>query len=539
MHQHLTGMTTHNTQKPRHWYSFGFLPAISMEWQLIIIFATAKLVVHFLTFSNFELHRDAYLYYAQSEHLSWGYFSAPPTTALLGRIATLLFGNTTFGMRFFPALIGALNLVIMGLAVMELGGRKTAITLASLAYLLSPAYLHVNALFQPVSLGQLYWLLSGYLILVMIRRNNPSMWLWIAMVFGLAFLNKYSIVFFCTAFALSLLISRHRSLYLSKYFLMALPVGLAIILPNLLWQYQHNWPVVGHMSELRETQLVHVSMSGFLLEQVMMNAHALVLWTGALLVLLLHKKEQQYRLFGIIYLLVMALLLMGRGKAYYSLGVYPMLFVFGACFTEKYIRKYLKYATGFLVVSMFLGLYFSLSFDGIPFTTFEKAFRKDAFRWEDGVYHDLPQDMADMTGWREIGQTVNDIYRGLGEEERRNCEIFCDHYGQAGAVMFYGKKSHVPQPISFNDNFPSWAPDTLTGEWMIWVHHDEEGGSDPDSLLSTYFRKADLMATIDNPYFRENGTRIYLCESPGEGFRTYYRERMAAMKGRYRKPAGS
>jgi hypothetical protein len=50
---------------------------ISREWQLILFFASVKILFHFLTFSNFELHRDAYLYYAQSEHLAWGYHEVP------------------------------------------------------------------------------------------------------------------------------------------------------------------------------------------------------------------------------------------------------------------------------------------------------------------------------------------------------------------------------------------------------------------------------------------------------------------------------
>ena len=166
------------------------------DWHLIFLFATIKLLLHFITYSNFELHRDAYLYYAQSEHLAWGYIAVPPSIAVIGKFATLIFGNTTFGLRFFPALIGAINMIIIGLAVKELGGKKIAITLANLAYLLSPSYLHVNALFQPVSFNHFYWLLSGYFILIMIRRNDPKIWIWIAITFGLAFLNKYSIVFF-------------------------------------------------------------------------------------------------------------------------------------------------------------------------------------------------------------------------------------------------------------------------------------------------------------------------------------------------------
>jgi len=508
---------------------------ISTDWQLILLFAFLKLLVHILTYSNFELHRDAYLYYAQSQHLAWGYIAVPPSIAVVGKIATSIFGNTVFGLRFFPAVIGAFNIIIIGLAVKELGGKKIAISLASLAFLLSPSYLHANALFQPVSFNQFYWLLSSYLILLLIKRNNPKLWIWLAIVFGLGFLNKYSIVFFYAAFAFSLLISKYRVLYLSRYFLFALAIGFVIILPNLVWQYQHNWPVMMHMAELRETQLVHVQLSDFFISQLLMNTQAILLWVGALLVLLFYKKEAQYRLFAFIYIFIILFIAAGSGKAYYTLGIYPILFVFGAYFIEKYSKKYLGYAFAFLAISMFVVFYFSLSFDGIPFTNFEKATKKEAFRWEDGVMHDIPQDMADMTGWKEIGETVADIYVSLGPENKNNCDIFCDHYGQAGAVMFYGKKANTPQPISFNASFIFWSPDSLSKQYMIVVSEPSENIAEADSTLRGRFEKVVLKKTINNPYFRENGTLIYLCEFPKKETKKSYKDFIGELKNNYRR----
>jgi dolichyl-phosphate-mannose-protein mannosyltransferase len=507
---------------------------ISKEWLLIFILAFTKLLIHIFTFSNFELHRDAYLYYAQSEHLAWGFVAVPPLTAVIGKIATMIFGNTTFAMRFFPALIGVVNVIIIGLMVKNLGGKKIAITFACLAFILSPSFLHSNTLFQPVSFNHFFWLLSGYLILLMIKRNDPKIWVWIGLVFGLGFLNKYSIVFFCVAFAISLLISKHRTLYKSKYFAFALMLGFAIILPNLLWQYQNNWPVLMHMEELRETQLVHVQISDFIIDQFLMNMQAVLLWTAGLLVLLFYKKERKFQLFGFIYIFIFLLLMLGSGKSYYTLGVYPILFVFGAYFFEKYIKKHLIIIFSILVISMFISFYISLSFDGIPFTTFEEAVVKDGFRWEGGDYHDIPQDMADMTGWSEIGQKVSEIYLSLGPENKENCDIFCYHYGQAGAVMFYGKKYDVPQPIAFNGSFVFWSPDSLSKDYMIWVHTDYHSNFKPDSTLPLRFEKVELKATIDNKYFRETPTRIYLCSFPNEFYKEYYKELAKRIKDEYR-----
>jgi len=509
--------------------------SISKEWLLILLLAVLKLLIHLLTFSNFELHRDAYLYYAQSEHLAWGYVAVPPFIAFIGKFATIIFGNTTFALRFFPALIGAVNVVIIGLMVKELGGKKIAIALASLAYVISPSYLHTNALFQPVSFNHFFWLFCGYLILVMINRNDPKIWIWIGLAFGIGFLNKYSIVFFCLAFAIALLNSKYRTLYKSKYFAFALMLGFAIILPNLLWQYQNNWPVLMHMAELRETQLVHVQIPDFIMGQFLMNGQALLLWIGALVILLFYKKEKLYRVFGFIYLFVIILLMLGSGKTYYTLGVYPILFVFGAYFFEKYIKKYMLVAFSFMVMFILFYFYMSLSHDGIPFTTFEKAEKKNAYRWEGGDYHDIPQDMADMTGWSEIGQKVSEIYLNLGSKNKDNCHIFCYHYGQAGAVMFYGKKHNIPEPISFNGSFVFWSPDSLSKDYMIWVHTDYHSDFKPDSTLLQRFEKVELKTTIDNKYFRETPTRIYLCSFPNDYYKDYYKTLAKEVKDEYRK----
>ena len=224
----------------------------------------------------------------------------------------------------------------------------------------------------------------------------------------------------------------------------------------------------------------------------------------------------------------------GSGKAYYTLGIYPILFAFGAYFIEKYVKKYAVLIFSLLVVSMFVASYASLSFDGIPFITPDKINRKEAFRWEDGVNHDIPQDMADMTGWKEIGEEVRSIYLNLGYENRDKCAIYCYNYGQAGAVMFYGKEAGIPQPIAPTGSFIFWAPDSLTKDYVIYIHSDLGNDVNPDIRLPQLFDIVKLMKTIVNPNFRENGTKIYLCESPNEEAKSFYSNMMKELKDKYR-----
>ncbi|MCG8697067.1 MAG: glycosyltransferase family 39 protein, partial [Bacteroidales bacterium] len=427
---------------------------ISNEWFLITGLALIKLLIHLLTNTNYELHRDAFLYYSLGEHLDWGYLSVPPFIAILSKISVVLFGKTVFALRFFPAIIGSLSIVIMAKMVKELNGGRWAIVVAATAFILSPSFLRSNTLFQPVSFNQFFWLLSAYLILKLINSGNPKIWLGIFVVFGIAFLTKYSITFFILSFLLALLLTKHRNFFLSKYFIIGGTIGCIIILPNLLWQYNHNWPVISHMSELQETQFVNVSMSGFFIDQLMMNLPGLFIWLSGLIVVFVLKIERKYILFAYIYLFTVLIILLFRGKSYYTLGLYPILFAIGGYAVEKYYKPYLKYALmAFVLIIATPMLPYSLPlFSHERISELSKNTAEFTNRWEDGKIHHLPQDYADMIAWKELADLVIITYKKLSDTDKRKCLIYADQYCTAGAIFFYGKSHGLPEPISFNDN---------------------------------------------------------------------------------------
>ena len=149
------------------------------EYWVIITFMLANLLIHFSTNTIYELQRDAFLYSALGEHLAWGYHSVPPSIGVFANISRFLFGDTTFALRFFPAVTGACSLLLIGLMVKEMGGNRFAQIIACLAFLTAPSFLRSNSLFQPVSFNQFYWLLISFLVFRLIRNGKPQYWLWI------------------------------------------------------------------------------------------------------------------------------------------------------------------------------------------------------------------------------------------------------------------------------------------------------------------------------------------------------------------------
>ena len=49
-------------------------------------------------------------------------------------------------------------------------------------------------------------------------------------------------------------------------------------------------------------------------------------------------------------------------------------------------------------------------------------------RWEDGKEHLLPQDYADMIGWREMARMVDNVRLKLSSEEWEQTLVICDNY---------------------------------------------------------------------------------------------------------------
>ena len=88
---------------------------------ILAYLASLKLVGHLLTNGNYGYFRDELYYMAAGERLALGYVDFPPFVALVTAFTRLLLGDSTVALRFFPAVAGALVVVLAGLMARELG----------------------------------------------------------------------------------------------------------------------------------------------------------------------------------------------------------------------------------------------------------------------------------------------------------------------------------------------------------------------------------------------------------------------------------
>lgn len=473
-------------------------------WILIVL----KIVLHLIAINKYGFHRDEFLYLVQGNHLMWGYLEVPPFIAVLGKIATGLFGSSIVGIRLFPLLAGVLILWLIGQMVKELGGSTLAILFAGLAFVFSPMFLRVNHLFQPVSFNQLWWVVISYLLIKIINANQSRSWYFLGIAAGLGFLTKYSILFFVFALLFGILLSRHRKWFMRKEFYLAIIIAFIIALPNLIWQYTHDFPIVNHMNELATSQLVNVRPSDFLVEQILFHFSGSIVWVAGLLFLLFSPSMKSYRFFGFGYLFLIAVLLFLSGKSYYSVGIYPVLMAAGGVYFGKLFRERNPiFAVGFALFLFIANL--GIIPYGLPVLSQEKmiAYGKkmidryglDApLRWEDGQVYALPQDYADMHGWEEMVKNVSDFYHGLPDSVRNECILYGGGYSHTATMNFYREKYKLPETYSFNNSFVFWVPDTLDFAFQIEI-------DDRKQTTSRYFGSVELVDSVKNIYAREPG----------------------------------
>ncbi|HSB93603.1 MAG TPA: glycosyltransferase family 39 protein, partial [Flavitalea sp.] len=474
------------------------------------------------------LHRDEFLHLDQGHHIAWGFVSVPPLTSWFAWIIFRL-GGGEFWVKFFPALFGALTMVFTWKIVEELKGKLFACLLATTAVMLS-AILRLNTLFQPNSFDVLSWTLVYYFLVCFINRKDNRFLYCVALAAGFGFLNKYSIVFLLAGLFFALLASPERQLFWRRQTLLSILIGVVIILPNIAWQVQHGWPVIHHMKELTDTQLVNVNRGDFLKEQLLFFLGCCWIFFFTAYGLARNPELKPFRWIGYSYMVTLSLFLYLQAKGYYAIGLYPVLLAVGSVQVEKMLSVgRWKYLRPVLYVSL-IALFIPFIKFAFPVLTPEEIHANDSLyrklgllRWEDGKDHTLPQDFADMVGWKELAQKVDSNYAML--KATGYTLVLTDNYGQAGAINYYSKTPGL-HAVSMNADYINWIPYDMDIRNVILVQ--ESTDDDPGRTRErSFFRSVTFGGELLNPWAREKGTKIYNCIDASQSIGSILKEEAA------------
>jgi len=470
------------------------------------------LLQYFLIDSGYDLHRDEYLHLDQAHHLAWGFQSVPPFTSWISSLIYFL-GNSVFWIKFFPALFGALTIIVVWKAVEELNGSLFAMILSAVCVLFS-ALLRIDMLYQPNSFDVLSWTTFYFIIIKYFKTEKPK-WLYIAaLVFGVGFLNKYNIIFLVIGLLPAIMLTQYRKIFTKKELYFALILGLLIISPNLFWQFRNNFPVVHHLKELTDTQLVNASRADFLKSQLLFVAGSMIVIISSLCAFWFYKPFGKYRVFFWAMIFTLAVFIYFRAKGYYAIGIYPIYISFGSAFLEDILKtgwkKYLRLVLIIGPVLFFCGMYNFAFPNKSPeyIANNPEMYRKyGLLRWEDGKEHLLPQDFADMLGWKELATKVDSVCSELPDLD--NTLILCDNYGQAGAVNYYTKNKKIIAH-SFSADYINWLRFDKKIANVILVKETAYDKDRDRKKEIPLFDSVYLAVQRINRYAREDTISIYL-----------------------------
>jgi Dolichyl-phosphate-mannose-protein mannosyltransferase len=479
---------------------------------IVAAIALSKLILHCVFNNRYGYFRDEFDYMSCGDHLAWGYVDQPPLLPFLVRISRMVLGDSLRSIRFLPALATSLVVVLTAMIAREFGGRGFALVLGAVAVLIAPTYLSGGSLLTTNSLEPLLWMGCVYFALLAIKRD-ARYWLWFGVVAGLGLEEKYSIAVLGFGIVVGLLLTKQRSVLLNKWFWMGGAVAFLIFLPNLVWNLHNDWPFLQLMHNIRASgRDVRLSAFEFFSQQVLL-LHPLTapIWITGVLALLLSPRLKKYRVLGWSYLVAFIVFVALKGKNYYLAPIYPMLFAAGSVIIDNGVvrtrQTWLKPAILVLliaggawlapvVIPVFSVDNFISYMNKLPFKV-----PRSEHSHESAL---LPQHYADQFGWEEMTAMTAQAWSRVPPEEKSDCGIFAQDYGQAGAIDFFGPRYGLPPALSGHQTYFLWGPRNYSGNCMIVLDDRKE-------VLDKLFEHVEYVGSSDNPYALERHIPVFLC----------------------------
>ncbi|MBI5281104.1 MAG: glycosyltransferase family 39 protein [Candidatus Solibacter usitatus] len=410
-------------------------------------FALLKLAVHLLTNGQYGFFRDELCYIAYGRHLDWGYPDGAPAIAWTAWFVHNVLGDSLRALRFLPALAGAGKVLLTGLICIEMGGGSFAVALACLGVTAAPIFLGVDTLFSMNAFEPLFWSGAVLCVLRAIRRGDERWLLWAGVCLGLGLEFKHSTAFFALCLLAGLALGGQRHLFRSGWLWLGAAAAFLLFLPNLIWQYRHDWATYTLLMNVKRTHKnVDLSAAQFLFQQVLMLLPiSLLLWGAGLWQAW---RQTTTRFVTVTYVCFFLLMLAMAAKSYYLAPAYPMLFAAGAVWwaaRPNWAR--IPLAACILAMALFVSPLVLPMLPVEKFIAYQRWTGLEPPKTERAHSGPLPQMFGDMFGWPETVEKIARAYHALPAGERAKTKIFCNNYGEAGAVDFFGPRYGLPNAI--------------------------------------------------------------------------------------------
>jgi 4-amino-4-deoxy-L-arabinose transferase-like glycosyltransferase len=218
--------------------------------RLVLLFLGALTVLRLLYIGQLELSPDEAYYYQWSERLDWSYFSKGPGVAAAIWLSTHLFGVSEFGVRVFSPLLSLGTSLLLLSFARRLYGESIAIWTVLMVNV-TPIF-SVGSLVMTIDpLSIFFWMAALYTCWLALERSPQATGWWLATgaLIGLGFLAKYTNAMQLLSILLFLALTpKYRRELRRPGFYLMLAVFLVFTLPPIIWNAQHDWITLHHLT---------------------------------------------------------------------------------------------------------------------------------------------------------------------------------------------------------------------------------------------------------------------------------------------------
>lgn len=481
------------------------------------IIAAFKFLLHLIVNATtaYGYFRDEFYYLACSDHLAWGYVDQPPFSVAMLKLSSLLFGESLWAVRVFPALAGAGVIFLTGLIVMKLGGKLFEVILAAIAVFVAPIFLAMNGFYSMNSFDHLFWICAVYLVMLIFDKPSLRLWVVLGIVLGLGLMNKISVLWLGAGIFVALMLTPKRLFLLTKGPYIAAGIAFLVFLPYLIWQQVYDWPLLEFIENASSQKYTEKSAFDFTLEATMMMhpVNALI-WMAGLAYFLFNQNGKKHRWIGIIFLVIFLILISNKtSKAEYLAPAFPMLLAGGAVLIGSWLKN--KWVRVSIVVLLIVGgiLTAPLVVPLLPvedYIAYAKAIGLEPSTSEKKELGPLPQFYADMHGWENMAIEISKIYENLPDADKGNAKFFGQNYGEAGAIAFYRNKYPLPPAVSGHNNYWIWGPGKANKDVVVIILGSNL--EDNSKIFEEVEQKGIVVSKYAMPY--ESNLPVFVARNP-------------------------
>lgn len=438
-----------------------------------MIVAAVALCAHVIPdlFGGYGYFIDEFYYLSCARRLAFGYVDHPPLAPLLLRGVTAVLGEGLVAIRLLPALGSAGLVLLMGYLAARLGGGRFAQVLPGLAVFGSPYLLLIFGFYSMNWLEPLAWTGLVLIVVEMVRRQEPRLWLAFGMLAGVGLEAKHTVISVAAALVAGIAVSSARRLLLSRWLWLGGLVAAGIAAPNALWQAAHGWPSLEFYANAHALKNLPTPPLAVLANQIIfMGPITAPVWLAGLGFFLVSRDGRPLRGIGWAYLVLLAALVAAQSSRPDRMGgIYPALLAAGAVVVERLAQR--RPWLGRSMVALLLAGAIAFAPLGLPLLPPAVLARYVAWlgivpqiERGQGKRVELPQWFADRFGWEQLVRQVAEVHRSLPPEDRQRTLIVAPSYGHAGAVELLWPDRDPPPVVSAHNTWFFWSKDVLARE---------------------------------------------------------------------------